>query len=168
MRIIEASTQAETKSLADLYPDRHGEDRTKVLGSFYKHFQEVASGDRILYLLKDGHNTVGAVSLILKKDNSEEPRLYGSTTGHIQHLRIRPDYQGRKLSGMLITRLEQDACGLGLGTLTLGVEPDNQTAVDVYSHWGYEYFLEYQADAGHGATQTIIGMKKALQNGGSS
>lgn len=102
------------------------------------------------------------MSLLPQVDQPDEPRLFGPETGHINHLRIHPDYQGRKLSGLLNSRLEEDARNMGIKTLTIGVELNNEKAINVYSHWGYEKFLEYQGDAGHGRTETIIGMKKEV------
>ncbi len=163
MKVIHATTQKEAESIIELYPDKHDEERTKSLETFRQHFKETQKGDRILYLLKDDGKTIGTVSLVLSQENMDEPRLFGPKIGHINHLRIHPDYQGRKLAGMLNSRLEADATRLGLETLTLGVEPNNHKAIDIYSHWGYENFLEYQGDAGHGKTETIIGMKKNLQ-----
>lgn len=162
VKIVQVTTRKEAESLIELYPDKQDEERTKSLETFRKHFQETQKGDRILYLLKDSNKTIGTVSLLLNVDKPDDPRLFGPKTGHINHLRIHPDYQGRKLAGLLNSRLEADAVQLGLETLTLGVEPSNQKAINVYSHWGYDKFLEYQGDAGHGKTETIIGMRKEL------
>ena len=163
MKVIHAITQKEAESIIELYPDKHNEERTNSLETFRQHFKETQKGDRILYLLKDDDKTIGTVSLVLKQKNPDEPCLFGLGVGHINHLRVHPDYQGQKLAGLLNSKLEAEATKIGLKTLTLGVEPNNQKAINVYSHWGYMKFLEYQGDAGHGKTETIIGMKKNLQ-----
>lgn len=108
------------------------------LKTLHRHFEEAKKGDRILYLLKDGNTTIGTVSLLFMQDNPDEPRLFGTDTVHINHLRIHPDYQDRKLSSLLNAQLEENARKTGLKTLTIGVEPTNQKAIDVYSHWGYK------------------------------
>lgn len=162
MDIIKASKLEDAESLIGLYPDKQGQDKESSLNTFRRHFEETQNGNRILYLLKDDGKTIGTVSLLLKVDNPDEPRLFGLETGHINHLRIHPDYRGRKLSGLLNSRLEEDAREMGIKTLTIGVEPSNEKAINVYAHWGYEKFLEYQGDAGHGRTETVIGMKKEL------
>lgn len=162
MDVIEITKLEDAESLIDLYSDKQGKDKESSLEAFRRHFEETEKGNRVMYLLKDGETTIGTVSLLLKVDQPDESRLFGPETGHINHLRIRPDYQGRKLSGLLNSRLEEEARSMGIKTLTIGVEPGNQKAIDVYSHWGYEKFLEYYGDAGHGRTEKIIGMKKEV------
>ncbi len=162
VNIIKASQPEDAESLIVLYPEKQGGDREKSLRTFRRHFEEVKNGNRILYVLKNGDTTIGTVSLLFRQDNPDETRLFGPDTGHINHLRIHPDYQGRRLSSILNSRLEEDARSMGIKTLTIGVEPANQKAIEVYSHWGYEKFLEYQGDPGHGNQEKIIGMKKEL------
>jgi ribosomal protein S18 acetylase RimI-like enzyme len=87
----------------------------------------------------------GHVDYLVVRDEHGQPIAKGAIdyeefpgAGSIMQLATRPDLEGRGLATALIGAAEQRIRSRGLTTARLSVEPENERAVRLYLHLGYE------------------------------
>ncbi len=71
---------------------------------------------------------------------------HGEDNGHLWEFGISPDYQGRGFGKKLLQLTMNSCVGLGLKSMSLGVDPENKPAYELYTKLGFETeggFTEY-------------------------
>ncbi|MEK4974740.1 ribosomal protein S18-alanine N-acetyltransferase [Niallia sp. FSL R7-0648] len=73
---------------------------------------------------------------------------------HITNIAILPDFRGKKLGEMLLTKIMEEATKLGATTMTLEVRVTNEVAQNLYRKLGFQngairkkYYTDNQEDA---------------------
>lgn len=98
-------------------------------------------------VVRDGE-PVGEVTLAHHQNGTRSLLADGKSTGYIQALRIRKEYEGQGHVSRLMRALEAYARELGYSTLTIGVEATETRTLGMYLHWGYDQFLMSEMDDG--------------------
>lgn len=91
---------------------------------------------------------VGEVTLSFRQTGSRACLADGTTTGYIQALRIRKEFEGQGHVSKMMTVMEQYARQQGLRCLTIGVEAAETRNLAIYLHWGYNRFLMAEEEDG--------------------
>lgn len=100
-----------------------------------KEFSELGD-NRNLYFLED-KNPVAMVQLILKSADNDPELANGKDIAHIHSLQVSKNQHRQGYGLKLMQLLEEEARTLGIRKLTLGVDSDNEKAINLYSKLSY-------------------------------
>jgi ribosomal protein S18 acetylase RimI-like enzyme len=92
--------------------------------------------NRILYFL-EGIEPVAMVQLILKNADNRPELANGFDIAHIHALQVSKIHHRQGYGLKLMQLLEIEALALGVNTLTLGVDSDNEKALNLYRKLNY-------------------------------
>ena len=104
--------------------------------------------EAVTFLVIADEIPVGEVTLSLHQTGSRACLADGMTTGYIQALRIRKDFEGQGHVSKMMAVMEQYARQHGLRCLTIGVEAAETRNLAIYLHWGYQRFLMAEEEDG--------------------
>jgi ribosomal protein S18 acetylase RimI-like enzyme len=88
--------------------------------------------NRVLYFLESGPDVVGMVQIIFKRDEEN--------TAHVHGLQVAKDKHRLGYGEHLMRLVEQKVQEAGVRRLTLGVDADNEKALNLYKKLGYSRF----------------------------
>lgn len=100
--------------------------------------------NRLLYLLEDHTRVIGMVQLILKNADNDSQLANGRNVAHVHALQISKDLHRKGFGNLIMQQLEDEALNLGLDQLTLGVDGDNEKALNLYKKLGYSLMKEVE------------------------
>lgn len=93
-----------------------------------------------LYLLTDGKNIAGAVSIVPENEmDCQIAWQYTENVREISRICISPDYQGRGLSFALVNNISEVLKERGYGAVHLSVAQKNIPAIKNYRKLGFEF-----------------------------
>lgn len=98
-------------------------------------------------VIADGE-PVGEVTLAYHQQGNRASLADGITTGYVQALRIRKEFEGQGHVSKMMALVEQYAIQRGLTCLTIGVEASETRNLAIYLHWGYNRFLMAEEEDG--------------------
>ena len=120
-------------------------------------------GQAVTFAVVCDGEAVGEGTLMLSpecKPVRNHPELAdGQTTGNINALRIRKEYEGQGHISRMMTALEHYAKSIGLAKLTIGVEAGETRNLGIYLHWGYDTLVSWEAEDG----SLVLYYEKALK-----
>ena len=94
-------------------------------------------------------NTLKADGRLIILENSETGEIIGTSwitndarRLYLHHFGIKPDYQGKGFSGLLLEESLKFACKLGL-QIKLEVHRTNEIAINLYKKYGFSYLGDY-------------------------
>lgn len=99
------------------------------------------NGEAVTFLVTADGEPVGEVTLAYHQSGSRASLADGRTTGYVQALRIRKEFENQGHVSRMMTVMERYARQQGLTQLTIGVEASQTRNLAIYLHWGYDRFL---------------------------
>lgn len=108
-------------------------------------------------VVKDGV-PVGEVTMAYYQSGSRACLADGCSTGYLQALRIRKEFEGQGHISRLMQVMEVYAVQQGFTCLTIGVEAAETRTLGMYLHWGYDRFVMSEMDDG----ELVLFYAKAL------
>ncbi|MEA9356999.1 GNAT family N-acetyltransferase [Bacteriovorax sp. PP10] len=113
----------------------NAENIIKIRDYIKNELKELAD-NRILYLLED-IEPVAMVQLILKNADNRPELANGKEIAHIHALQVSKTHHRQGYGLKLMQLLELEAIARGVKTLTLGVDSDNEKALNLYKKLNY-------------------------------
>ena len=160
LTIVEPCALAEAAAIAELYPSKSAEEQRQMVERHLgPEFAASQANQRTILLAKRDDILVGTVQIVWR-DESAEPSLLQPGSAIIHHLRTHPDHRQIGIGRQLLAAAEHVAMERDVTALTLGVEPSNIIARNLYETCGFHAFLTYRGSDG----EPLIGMKKLLVN----
>lgn len=98
--------------------------------------------NRNLYFLEKDNEIVGMVQLILKNADGDSDLANGKDIVHVHALQVSKHHHRKGYGFKLMQLLEKEAKSQGFLKLTLGVDGDNEKALNLYSKLGYAILKE--------------------------
>lgn len=103
-------------------------------------WSEMISNDLLIVLaVTTGANYIGRANLWLAEADEEAVRAYFPGIPLVNALQVNESARNMGIGSMLMQGLEDEALRRGFTAIGLGVEPDNQKAIDLYAKRGYEF-----------------------------
>ena len=160
LTIVEPRALAEVAAIADLYPSKSAEEQRQMVERHLRpEFAASRANQRTILFARRDDILVGTVQIVWR-DESAEPGLLQPGSAVIHHLRTHPDHRQIGIGRRLLAAAEHLAMERDVTALTLGVEPSNTIARNLYETFGFHAFLTYLGSDG----ELLIGMKKPLVN----
>lgn len=112
------------------------ENLIKIKDYILKELSELGN-NRILYLLEKEFEPIGMVQLILRNADNDPVLANGKDIAHIHSLQISKNQHRNGYGFNLMELLEDEAKKIGISKLTLGVDSDNEKAINLYRKLNY-------------------------------
>lgn len=114
---------------------------------------------RSIFVAETADTLVGTIQFVSR--HSDLDLGDGVTTAYLQALEVLSPYRRQGIASRLIRSVESEALDRGFVRLTLMVEPDNSTAIQLYAALGYSFFKS-STDIWRGKEYTVQCFEKAL------
>ncbi len=100
---------------------------------------EIASGNRIVFIYKINGKFIGEGALVLGSDDSDYTipgrRIY------VSRMIVKKEYRNRGIGSVILTFLIAKAKEMGYSEMTIGVDKDNKNALHLYKKFGFTEVL---------------------------
>lgn len=104
-----------------------------------KWYDEIVSGNRIVYIYKIGGEFIGEGALVFDADDADytipDRRIYAS------RMIVKKEYRNKGIGGEILAFLIEKAKEMGYTEMTVGVDKDNENAVHLYKKFGFTEVL---------------------------
>ncbi|MGI2907804.1 GNAT family N-acetyltransferase [Tolypothrix sp. VBCCA 56010] len=102
---------------------------------------------------------IGTVQFVFLHDDLD--LADGVSTAYLQALEVDRHYRRQGIATFLIQEVESEAMKQGFERLTVMVEPDNQTAINLYYKMGFSFFKRSK-DTWEEKEYPVLCLKKTL------
>ncbi len=101
--------------------------------------QEIASGNRLVYIYKIGGNFIGEGALVLDADDSDYT-IPGQRV-YVSRMIVKKEYRNRGIGSTILSFLIEKAKEMEFKEMTIGVDKDNANALHLYRKFGFTQVL---------------------------
>ena len=107
-------------------------------------YEEIKSGNRIVFIYKMDDVFIGEGALVLQKDGYTIPyqRVY------LSRLIVKKEYRNQGIGTQILDYLLKKALEMGYSEITIGVDCDNGNAVHLYKKFGFEIYEKAKDEYG--------------------
>lgn len=109
-----------------------------------KWFEEIKSGNRLVYVYKINGEFIGEGALVLDEGDPDytipDKRIY------VSRMIIKKEYRNRGIGSEILEFLIAKAKSMGYSEMTIGVDKDNVNALHLYKKYGFTEVLFDGAD----------------------
>ena len=95
-------------------------------------------GTRVIFIAKSEETIIGTVQFVSVHSDCE--LADGKVTAYLQGLDVDPQYRRQRIGTHLIKTVEQEALFRGFERLSIMVEPNNSSALNLYLKLGFREF----------------------------
>lgn len=109
-----------------------------------KFYEEIKSGNRIVFIYKIDDEFIGEGALVLQKEDYTIPnqRIY------LSRLIVKKEYRNQGIGTQILDYLLKTALKMGYSEISLGVDCDNKNAVHLYKKFGFEIYKKAKDEYG--------------------
>ena len=109
-----------------------------------KWYDEIVSGNRIVYVYKINGEFIGEGALVFDEGDSDytipQKRIY------VSRMIVKKEYRNRGIGSEILEFLIEKATEMGYTEMTIGVDKDNVNALHLYRKYGFTQVLFDGAD----------------------
>lgn len=112
-----------------------------------KWFDEIVSGNRLVFIYKINGKFIGEGALVKYTDDSDytipDKRVY------VSRMIVKKEYRNKGIGSEILTFLIKKAKSMGYSEMTIGVDKDNFNALHLYNKFGFTEVL-FEGEDEHG------------------
>lgn len=109
-----------------------------------KWFEEIKSGNRMVFVYKINGEFIGEGALVLETGDPDYT-IPGKRV-YVSRMIVKKEYRNRGIGSEILTFLIAKAKGMGFSEMTIGVDKDNENALHLYKNFGFTEVLFDGAD----------------------
>ena len=106
--------------------------------------EEIASGNRLVYVYKINGEFIGEGALVL--DTGDSDYTIPGQRVYVSRMIVKKEYRGRGIGSEILDFLINKAAEMGFTEMTIGVDKDNENALYLYRKYGFTEVLFDGAD----------------------
>ena len=106
--------------------------------------EEIASGNRLVFVYKINGEFIGEGALVL--DTGDPDYTILGQCVYVSRMIVKKEYRGRGIGSEILEFLINKAKEMGFSEMTIGVDKDNETALHLYRKYGFTDVLFDGAD----------------------
>ncbi len=106
--------------------------------------EEIASGDRLVFVYKINGEFIGEGALVL--DTSDPDYTIPGKRVYVSRMIVKKEYRNRGIGSKILEFLIKKAKEMGFEEMTIGVDKDNVNALHLYEKFGFTEVLFDGAD----------------------
>ncbi len=106
--------------------------------------EEIAEGNRLVYIYKINDEFIGEGALVL--DTGEPDYTIQGKRVYVSRMIVKKEYRNRGIGSEILTFLIQKAEEMGFCEMTIGVDKNNENALHLYRKFGFTEVLFDGAD----------------------
>ncbi len=111
--------------------------KTQPLAEKWK--EEIASGKRLVYIYKINGEFIGEGALVL--DTGDADYTVTNRRVYLSRLIVKKEYRSRGIGSQLLAFLIEKAKEMGYCEISIGVDKDNTSALNLYKKFGFNEIL---------------------------
>ena len=105
---------------------------------------EIAQGNRLVFVYKINGEFIDEGALVL--DTSDPDYTIDSKRVYVSRMIVKKEYRGRGIGSEILEFLINKATEMGFSEMTIGVDKDNENALNLYRKYGFTEVLFDGAD----------------------
>lgn len=106
--------------------------------------EEIASGNRLVFIYKINGEFIGEGALVL--DTGDPDYTISGRRVYVSRMIVKKEYRNRGIGSGILTFLIEKAKEMGFKEMTIGVDKDNENALHLYRNFGFTEVLFDGAD----------------------
>ena len=106
--------------------------------------EEIASGNRLVFIYKINGEFIGEGALVL--DTGDSDYTIQGRRVYVSRMIVKKEYRNRGIGSYILTFLIGKAKEMGFSEMTIGVDKDNENALHMYRKYGFTEVLFDGAD----------------------
>lgn len=106
--------------------------------------EEIASGNRIVFIYKINGEFIGEGALVL--DTGDPDYTVAGKRVYVSRMIVKKEYRNRGIGSTILDFLIEKAKEMGFSEMTIGVDKDNLSALHLYRKYGFTEILFDGAD----------------------
>ncbi len=115
--------------------------------------EEIASGDRLVFVYKINGEFIGEGALVL--DTSDTDYTIPGKRVYVSRMIVKKEYRNRGIGSEILEFLIKKAKEMGFEEMTIGVDKDNVNALHLYEKFGFTEVLFVGSDE-HGEYYKLL------------
>lgn len=104
-----------------------------------KWYDEIVSGNRIVYIYKINGEFIGEGALVI--DTGDADYTIAGRRIYVSRMIVKKEYRNKGIGGEILAFLIEKAKEMGYTEMTVGVDKDNENAVHLYKKFGFTEVL---------------------------
>lgn len=109
-----------------------------------KWFEEIKSGNRIVFIYKINGEFIGEGALVF--DTGDMDYTIPNQRVYVSRMIVKKEYRNRGIGSEILKFLIEKAKDMGYSEMTIGVDKDNENALHMYHKYGFTEVLFDGAD----------------------